>query len=80
MPVKTYDEYEFGFSWVMDEPLERASHALVADGKVWLIDPVDEAEAVDRATALGEPAAVLHCSIATTATAPSWPSAWVCST
>ncbi|HEX2414907.1 MAG TPA: hypothetical protein VHJ37_06810 [Thermoleophilaceae bacterium] len=60
MPVKTYDEYDFGFSWVMDEPLERTSHALVADGKVWLIDPVDEAEAVDRATALGAPAAVLQ--------------------
>jgi hypothetical protein len=58
--VKTYDEYEFGLSWVMDEPLERTSHALVADGRVWLIDPVDVPEAIERASALGEPAAVLQ--------------------
>lgn len=60
MAVKTYDEFEFGFSWVMDEPLERASHALVADGRVWLVDPVDDAEAVERAATLGQPAAVLQ--------------------
>ena len=60
MPVKTYDEYEFGFSWVMDEPIERTSHALVADGRVWLIDPVDVPEAIDRAAGMGEPAAVLQ--------------------
>jgi hypothetical protein len=60
MPVKTYDEYDFGLSWVMDEPVERTSHALVADDRVWLIDPVDDPEAIERATALGEPAAVLQ--------------------
>ena len=60
MPVKTYDEYEFGLSWVIDEPVERTSHALAADGRVWLIDPVDVPEAIDRATALGEPAGVLQ--------------------
>ena len=60
MAVKTLDEYEFGFSWVMDEPLERTSHALAADGRVWLIDPVDVPEAIERATALGEPAAVVQ--------------------
>jgi hypothetical protein len=60
VPVKTYDEYEFGLSWVMDEPVERTSHALAADGRVWLIDPVDVPEAIDRATALGEPAGVLQ--------------------
>jgi hypothetical protein len=32
-------EHELGLSWVVEEPLERASHALVADGgRVWLID------------------------------------------
>ena len=60
MEVKTWDEYEFGFSWVIDEPLERTSHALAADGRVWLIDPVDVPEAIERATALGEPAAVVQ--------------------
>jgi hypothetical protein len=28
--IRSYDECPFGFSWLMDEPLERASHALVS--------------------------------------------------
>jgi hypothetical protein len=28
--------------WVEDEFLQRASHALTADGRTWLIDPVDD--------------------------------------
>jgi hypothetical protein len=49
-----------GFSWIVDEPMTRTSHALVAAGKVWLIDPVDWPDAIDRALALGEPAGVLQ--------------------
>jgi hypothetical protein len=60
MAIKTYDDYPFGFSWVLDESIERTSHALAADGRVWLIDPVDEPEAMDRAAGLGEPAAVVQ--------------------
>ena len=56
----TYDEYDGGLSWVIDEPMQRTSHALVDDGRVWLVDPVDVPEAVDRALALGEPAGVLQ--------------------
>jgi hypothetical protein len=58
--IKSYDEYAFGFSWVIDEPLERTSHALQADGRVWLVDPVDVPEAIERAQELGEPAGVLQ--------------------
>jgi hypothetical protein len=58
--IRSYDEYSFGFSWVIDEPLERASHALVSNGRVWLVDPVDVPEAIERARNLGEPAAVLQ--------------------
>ena len=58
--IKGYDEYPFGFSWVMHEPLEGASHALVSNGRVWLVDPVDVPEALERARGLGEPAAVLQ--------------------
>lgn len=54
------DETAFGFSWIVEEPMTRTSHALVADGRVWLIDPVDWPEAIDRARGLGEPAAVLQ--------------------
>ena len=54
------DEHELGLTWVIDEPMQRASHALVADGRVWLVDPVFEPEAVERAAALGEPAGILQ--------------------
>lgn len=40
--------------------MTRTSHALVADGRLWLVDPVDWPEAIDRATALGRPVAVLQ--------------------
>jgi hypothetical protein len=58
--VKTYDEYEFGLTWVLDEPMERASHALVVDGGLWLVDPVAVDDALERALALAEPAGVLQ--------------------
>jgi hypothetical protein len=58
--VATVDTFDFGFSWVIDETMTRTSHALVADGRVWLIDPVDVPEQIERATALGEPAAVVR--------------------
>jgi hypothetical protein len=54
-------EHALGLTWVMDEAMERASHALVDDaGRVWLIDPVDDPQAMERAAALGEPAGVLQ--------------------
>lgn len=49
-----------GFSWIVEEPMARTSHALAAGGKVWLVDPVDWPDAIDRALALGEPAGVLQ--------------------
>ena len=48
-------------SWTIDdEPMERGSHALFAEGKVWLVDPVADDEALAAAEAHGEPAAVLQ--------------------
>jgi len=58
--IKTYDEYDFGLSWVLDETMQRASHAIVVEGKVWLVDPVAVDDALERALALGEPAGVLQ--------------------
>ena len=56
------DENDFGFGWIALEPalLQRASHALVADGRVWLVDPVDVPGIDDRLLPLGEPAGVLQ--------------------
>ncbi|MGZ4268185.1 MAG: hypothetical protein ACXVFN_01430 [Solirubrobacteraceae bacterium] len=54
-------EHDLGLTWVHgDEAMRRASHALVDDGRVWIIDPTDEDEAMDRVATLGEPAAVLQ--------------------
>jgi hypothetical protein len=49
-----------GFGWAVDEALARASHALASDGRVWLLDPLDWPEAIDRAVGLGEPAGVIQ--------------------
>jgi len=49
-----------GFSWIVDEPMTRTSHALATDEDVFLIDPVDWPEAVDRAASLGTPAGVIQ--------------------
>jgi hypothetical protein len=56
----TIQELAFGFTWVQDEPMARASHALAADGRVWLVDPVDSPGIVERAQSLGEVAAVVQ--------------------
>ena len=49
-----------GFSWIVEEPMTRTSHALAAAGRVWLVDPVDWPEAIDRARTIGRPVAVLQ--------------------
>ena len=56
------DETSFGFGWIAAEPprLQRASHALVADGRVWLVDPVDGPGVEERVRGLGEPAGILQ--------------------
>ena len=56
------DEIGFSFGWIAAEPprLQRASHALVSEGRVWLVDPVDAPGIEERVRALGEPAGVLQ--------------------
>ncbi|MEA2280572.1 MAG: hypothetical protein QOK21_1179 [Solirubrobacteraceae bacterium] len=53
-------EHDLGLTWVIEEPLERASHALVAGGRVWLIDPVIGDDVLERVRALGPPAGVIR--------------------
>lgn len=58
--IRFIDESELGFGWIESARVRRTSHALAADGRVWLIDPI-EAEGVDeRIGALGEPAGVIQ--------------------
>ena len=54
------DRGAHGFSWLVEEPMTRTSHALADDGRVWLVDPVRHEPALERARALGEPAAVVQ--------------------
>lgn len=64
MRLRELAEHPLGLTWVVDDPLLRASHALVDEGRVWLVDPVDAPEALERAAALGEPAGVLQLFVA----------------
>jgi hypothetical protein len=58
--VRFVDETEWGFGWVQDEPVQRCSHALVAGGRVWVIDPLESEGVEQRIHALGEPAGVVQ--------------------
>jgi hypothetical protein len=49
-----------GFGWIVDEAMTRTSHALAAEGRVWLVDPIDWPDAVERALGIGEPAGVIQ--------------------
>jgi hypothetical protein len=53
------EEHDLGLTWVVEEPMERAFHALADDGRVWLVDPLDGPE-IEDASKLGEPAGVLQ--------------------
>jgi hypothetical protein len=58
--VEAVDEFHAGFGWIQDGFLQRCSHALVADGRVWLIDPVDDQGIDERVRAAGTPAGVIQ--------------------
>jgi len=49
------DQFEGGTGWIAypDEEMERASHALISDGDVWLVDPVDVDGLDDTLSELG---------------------------
>jgi hypothetical protein len=58
--IAALSEFALGVSWEIEEATKRTSHAVLADGRVWLIDPVDHPDAMARVAALGEPAGVLQ--------------------
>ena len=55
-----FEAHDVGASWLAGDVLFKASHALVDDGRVWIVDPVDAGDALERVRALGEPVAVLQ--------------------
>jgi hypothetical protein len=58
--IRFVDELEFGFGWIEEERLQRSSHALAEDGRVWVVDPIDGEGVDERIRALGEPAGVIQ--------------------
>jgi hypothetical protein len=60
LKIRFCDTFDGGFGWIVDEFIERCSHALVAEGRVWLIDPVDGEGVEERIRAVGEPAGVIQ--------------------
>jgi hypothetical protein len=59
---RSCDELPFGFGWIAAEParMQRASHALVDAGRVWLVDPVDVDGLDERIRAVGKPVGVIQ--------------------
>jgi hypothetical protein len=60
-PTIEVHEWNGGISWIAypDERAQRASHALLTDAGVWVVDPVDVDGLDERVTELGEVAGVL---------------------
>jgi len=54
------DETDSGLGWLEETSLARTSHALVHEGRLWLIDPIEPRELEERVLALGEPAGVIQ--------------------
>jgi hypothetical protein len=59
-PAEIDDGVPWAITWTAEEPMERSSHALAHEGRVWLIDPYADEAALRAAVALGEIAAVVQ--------------------
>lgn len=51
---------DWAVTWTVDEPMARSCHALAHDGRVWLVDPLTDDEALTAAEALGDVAGVIQ--------------------
>ena len=60
MSAAFVDELEDGFGWQEPARVRRTSHALAADGRVWVIDPIEGEGVEDRIRSLGRPAGVIQ--------------------
>ena len=60
--VRFVDCTPWSVGWIAPTPraMQRTSHAIAVDGRVWFLDPVDDPEAIARGLELGEPAGVVQ--------------------
>ena len=58
--MRVVDEIVDAFGWIAADRMHQTSHALAADGRVWLFDVMDDPELDARVRELGEPAAVVQ--------------------
>src|SRR5881227_1251273 len=56
----TSQRHELGVTWIEQSSVSRAAHAILSDGRVWLIDPFEDDAALQAASSLGPPAGVLQ--------------------
>ncbi len=52
--------HDLGLTWIEHSRMSRTAHALLSDGRVWLIDPFEDEAALQTASSLGPPAGVLQ--------------------
>jgi len=60
MSTHVIDELDIGFGWIEAARMQRTSHALRADGRVWIVDPIDGDGVDERIRSLGEPTGVIQ--------------------
>ena len=56
----TSQRHELGVTWIEQSSMSRTAHAILSDGRVWLIDPFEDDAALQTASSLGPPAGVLQ--------------------
>jgi hypothetical protein len=56
----TLQRHALGVTWVEQGAMARSAHGLLDDGRVWLIDPYEDVQAMAAVAELGTPAGVLQ--------------------
>src|SRR3954447_6223639 len=64
MAERELTEHPLGLTWTSGDALQRSAHALAHDGRVWIVDPFTDEEALARAQGLGEVQSVLQLFVA----------------
>jgi hypothetical protein len=56
----TLQRHDLGVTWIEQSSVSRTAHAIVSDGRVWLMDPFEDEAALHTVSSLGPPAGVLQ--------------------